>query len=150
MNDDLLKDVILSTLAEIEEEVGDIEEQIVDESEQKSIHTHKPSTAIPTEESSYKDEKLQPELFQERENRAINTPEEPERVLDNSQNREESLNEEELFLGRVGEDIETLFLGLSSPDIVSKDEKCNLTVKYLQALSLMINERRDKLRSQLS
>jgi hypothetical protein len=163
-NTDLLKDLVLSTLSEIEEEESiSFEEKPVQKPKQsqKRIEPELPKVEeIQVEEPSPKFEPHQPreeereKIRQEEKKRKtkvtleeLNEDEEVSASFEIPEIQENfvSSNNEVEFLENILKKSSTLLQGLQSPEVKSREMKCDLTMKYLQYLNVEILNRLEKL-----
>lgn len=132
MNDDILKDVVLSTLAELEDDVLPNEEIETSKKEElnKEISVTK-ETII--KELANESEKLNSLFIEEKE------------VVVEEPHQKSNIGGELEFINSIQEEIELLFKGLKSKELVEPEKKKDLVVKYLQNLLFMLGERANKL-----
>jgi len=126
MNDDILKDVILSTLAEIEDDIV-IKDEVITE-KKIELEFENPTDIFQDSPISNIENKVE-----------IETPQNLmlEQSLISKTSSEVDLN----FLTSIQEKIATLFDGLKSSEIDNLDQKLDLTLKYLEYLLLSIDEK---------
>lgn len=133
MNDDILKDVILSTLAEIEED-----DEVIEESVEENIR----------ESDNFAKEDTPLNLFQDSPTLDISI-EEPQKRMEKIEPLEKvstvnvSQNSGD-FLISIRERIATLFEGLKSEKMKNRDKKLDITLKYLEYLLISIDEKLKK------
>jgi len=145
MDNDVLKDVILSTLAEIEEEDIILDDPFADNTISEKMN----QPEIPIIQESKEDEmKLKIEetpldLFQDSPILAIAKTEHIEIEKPNIQtsSKKDVETVDKIFLESIQEKIATLFIGLKSDEMKDKDKKLDMTLKYLEYLLISIDEK---------
>jgi Mg2+ and Co2+ transporter CorA len=116
-NTDLLKDVILSTLAEIEED--EVVEKIEEKKQEAKISVEDDSPINLFQDSPIQEKKVEP------------TPK-PTLKLEEPDSK---------YLKDIQEKISTLFEGLKSEDITNTEQKLNLTLKYLEYILISLDDK---------
>ena len=130
MNDELLKDVVLSTLAELEEDILPDEISEVKEDEKDK-------------QTPIAQEKIVKNLADDTnkvESQIKNSNDETQKPVEQPHQNENIKNELE-FVKTIQEDITILFKGLTSADLVEPERKRDLVVKYLQNLLILLDNR---------
>jgi len=150
VDNDILKDVILSTLAEIEEE-----EVILDDPFEEPIEEikeiQKPEIVTiqenQKEEIEPKAEETPLDIFQDSPilEQEIEKPQEVKIEIEQPDIQTSSEKDVEIidriFLESIQEKIATLFVGLKSDEMKDKDKKLDITLKYLEYLLISIDEK---------
>jgi hypothetical protein len=171
MDDKFLKDVVISTIAELEFEDDDFEEIIEKSKSSKIEEPIKIEEPKPEEKVENKKEKTFEEITEidkdelsiesiinsltefQIDSENIKIDEEPsekvsvpskEYVFEKPKDLEKFSNynsDEKIFLENLKERIDTLFEGLKSEETTQVEKKLDLTLQYLQYISIIAEER---------
>jgi hypothetical protein len=163
MNDNILKDLVLSTLSEIEEEES-LENSIPQKEEKRE------KLEFPQQDNTYYNE-TQNEHLKSRKSETYRNSEPQKPKEEKKQNTKITLEElsfdgdvdsefdidkpetsfytdssdEVEFLENILKKSMTLIKGLKSPELKSREAKCDITLKYLQFLNVEILNRLEKI-----
>jgi len=141
MNDDILKDVVLSTLAELEDEIS------FDEVDKKPSIKETPTSKQALNEKDMLIDELYQINSQIDSQQDIKTT--TDAKIDSQQDikiaTDAKIDSELEFINSLREEIEILFQGLKSNELVEPEKKRDLVVKYLQNLLFMLSERANQI-----